>query len=144
MIQFPKITQIHVENTISEALYYMDRNDGANRLVLQRIVTEALKSKNIFPETKKELRDRYSHSNIVGVEPCQRLGAALLVEAGLSVRLYGPQIDEVFDVGELDMSQLEDVIATLPGASGVASDTDLGVLPLRPFVSKTLVNSAYL
>jgi hypothetical protein len=136
MTEFEENRLRHVENAISDAIFYIDRDCGANRLILQRIVTEALVSKNIFPQTKKEFRDRYSYSGIEGIEPCQRIGAALLEEAGLSVFKYGPNIDEVYDVGELDMGRLEEVIATLPGATGVASDIDLGVTPLKPFVSE--------
>lgn len=135
MTEFEENRLRHVENAISEAIFYIDRDSGANRLILQKIVTEALVSKNIFPKTKKEFRDRYSYSSNNGVEPCQRIGAALLVEAGLSVLQYGPHIDEVYNVGDIDMGRLEEVIATLPGATGVASDMDLGVTPLKPFVS---------
>lgn len=144
MTEFDKNRQMHVENAISDALFYIDRDDGANRAVLRRIISETLLSRDRYPATKKELRDRYSYSSFEGIEPCQRIGAALLVEAGLSIKPYGPQIDEVFEIGELDMGRLEEVIATMPGASGVATDTDLGVMPLRPFVSESQTVNANL
>jgi hypothetical protein len=144
MTDFEENRLRHVESAISDAIYYIDRESGANRLVLQRIITEALVSKDIFPQTKKEFRDRYSYFGIEGIEPCQRIGAALLSEAGLSVIQYGPHIDEVFGVSELDMGRLEEVIATMPGANGVATDNDLGVLPLKPFVSEAQSTHAYL
>ena len=143
MTEFDINRQMHVENAISDALYYIDREDGANRAALHRIISEALKSKNQYPATKKELRDRCSSYSYEGIEPCQRIGAALLVKAGLSVKPYGPQIVEVFEVGELDiMGRLEEVIATVPGAVGSASDNDLGVMPLRPFVSESQATTA--